>query len=260
VSDVKDALGLALELNEQILRLFLALLLGSVVGMEREYIQQSAGLRTHILVCLGATIFTMISISDITSGVVLGHTAALGNPSDTIMGYRMVRDPARIASQIVVGIGFIGGGAVLRHGANVRGLTTAASLWVMASIGMLIGVGSYQLAVVATFVSFLVLFIIGAMERTMFKKYLKKYTLLRLGITAQEKSLSDIELWLEKNFPNKTVEVKTQTSEENSSVSMNYTIDLHGTHVNVNTLSRKLNAMTGVLSVSLKVFHEEKPE
>jgi len=249
-----------LELNEQILRLFLALLLGSVVGMEREYIQQSAGLRTHILVCLGATIFTMISISDITAGVTLGHTAALGNPNDTLMGYRLVRDPARIASQIVVGIGFIGGGAVLRHGTNVRGLTTAASLWVMASIGMLVGVGCYQLAVTATFFSFLVLFIIGALERTMFKKYLKKYTLLRLLVTVQEKHMTEIEQWLEKNFPNKTVEVKIQHNEDTQSVSMNYTIDMHGTQVNVNTLSRKLNAVEGVLSASLKVYHEEKEE
>jgi putative Mg2+ transporter-C (MgtC) family protein len=249
-----------LELNEQILRLFLALLLGSVVGMEREYIQQSAGLRTHILVCLGATIFTMISISDITAGVNFGHAVSLGNPNDNFMGYRLVRDPARIASQIVVGIGFIGGGAVLRHGTNVRGLTTAASLWVMASIGMLIGVGSYQLAVTATFFSFLVLFIIGALERTMFKKYLKKFSLLRIMVTVQEKSLTEIEQWLEKNFPNKTVELKTQHNEENKSVSLTYTIDMHGTHANVNTLSRKLNAVDGVISVSLKVFFEEKEE
>jgi putative Mg2+ transporter-C (MgtC) family protein len=249
-----------LELNEQILRLFLALLLGSVVGMEREYIQQSAGLRTHILVCLGATIFTMISISDITAGVVYGHATSLGNTTDPVMGYRLVRDPARIASQIVVGIGFIGGGAVLRHGTNVRGLTTAASLWVMASIGMLIGVGSYQLAVIATFFSFLVLFIIGALERTMFKKYLKKYALLRIQVSVQEKNLHEIEQWLEKNFPNKTLEVKTQHTAEDQSVSISYTIDMHGIHANVNTLSRRLNAVEGVISASLKVFHEEKEE
>lgn len=249
-----------MELNEQILRLFLALLLGSVVGMEREYIQQSAGLRTHILVCIGATIFTMISISDITAGVNLGHAAALGNPSDSLLGYRIVRDPARIASQIVVGIGFIGGGAVLRHGTNIRGLTTAASLWVMASIGMLIGVGNYQLAVIGTFFSFLVLFIIGSLERNMFKKYLKKYTLLHLSVTAEEKSLPEIEQWLEKNFPNQTVEVKIQHHPDTHSVHISYTIDMRGTHVNVNTLSKRLNAVAGVLAATLRVSHEEKEE
>jgi putative Mg2+ transporter-C (MgtC) family protein len=148
-----------LTLNEAILRLFLAFLLGSVVGMEREYTQQSAGLRTHILVCLGSAVFTIVSISDMTQGLQMVST-------DPNMTYRMVRDPARIAAQIVPGIGFIGGGAVLRHGASIRGLTTAASLWMMASIGMLIGVGYYQLAIVSTLFSFLVLFIIGALERT----------------------------------------------------------------------------------------------
>jgi putative Mg2+ transporter-C (MgtC) family protein len=249
-----------LDLNEQILRLFLALLLGSVVGMEREYIQQSAGLRTHILVCIGATIFTMISISDIATGVNLGHGATLGNPTDTLLGYRMVRDPARIASQIVVGIGFIGGGAVLRHGTNIRGLTTAASLWVMASIGMLIGVGNYQLAVIGTFFSFLVLFIIGSLERNMFKKYLKKYTVLHLSVTVADKSLPEIEQWLEKNFPNQTVEVKIQHHPDTQSVHMTYAIDMRGTHVNVNTLSKRLNAVAGVLAATLRVSHEEKEE
>jgi putative Mg2+ transporter-C (MgtC) family protein len=247
---------MSIPLSEEILRLFMALSLGSIVGIEREYIQQSAGLRTHILVCLGATIFTMISISDITAGTDVGSQIA----NDPYMTYRLVRDPARIASQIVVGIGFIGGGAVLRHGANVRGLTTAASLWVMASIGMLVGVGSYQLAAIATVFSFLVLFIIGGLERTMFKKYMKKFSLLKIQVTAREKSLPEVEQWLEKNFPSKTVEVKTQHNEEHHTASMSYTIDLRGLQADVNQLSKKLNAVEGVLSASLKVFHEEKED
>jgi putative Mg2+ transporter-C (MgtC) family protein len=242
-----------LTLNEQVLRLFLALLLGSVVGMEREYTQQSAGLRTHILVCLGSTVFTIVSISDMTAGLML-------KDMDPSLTYRMVRDPARIAAQIVAGIGFIGGGAVLRHGASIRGLTTAASLWMMASIGMLIGIGSYQMAIVATVFSFLVLFIIGGLERSMFKKHLKKFTQLRVHVTAKENSLPDIEQWLEKSFPRKTVEVKTQRNEETHTATMSYTIDLRGLQADVNMLSRKLNAMEGVLSASLKVFHEEKEE
>lgn len=252
---------MTLTLNEEVLRLFLALLLGSVVGMEREYIQQSAGLRTHILVCLGATIFTMISISDLLSIAstvepVLRNSAVPADP----LAYRMVRDPARIASQIVVGIGFIGGGAVLRHGANVKGLTTAASLWVMASIGMLVGLGAYQLAVVATLFSFLVLFIIGSLERTMFKKHLKKYSVLRIHITAREKSIPEVEQWLDRAFPNRTLEIKTQRNEEHNTVSLTHTVDMHSLHADVNQLSRKISSVDGVLSASLKVFHEEKEE
>lgn len=240
-----------LSLTDAIIRLLLAFLLGSVVGMEREYTQQSAGLRTHILVCLGATVFTIVSISDMGTGLRWLNT-------DPNLSYRLVRDPGRIAAQIVPGIGFIGGGAVLRHGASIRGLTTAASLWMMASIGMLIGIGYYHLAVVATLFSFLVLFIIGAMERTMFKKYLKKFTLLRVQVTAQDDSFHEIETWLEKAFPRKTVEVKTQRNEEQHLATMTYTIDLRGLHADVNMLSRKLNAMGGVTAASVKVYHEEK--
>lgn len=240
-----------LSLEESILRLFLALLLGSVVGMEREYTQQSAGLRTHILVCLGATVFTIVSITDMGHG--LSYVGA--DPNTT---FRMVRDPARIAAQIVPGIGFIGGGAVLRHGASIRGLTTAASLWMMASIGMLLGVGSYQLAIVATLFSFLVLFIIGGLERTMFKKYLKKFTLLKVQITVKESNITTVEQWIEKSFPAKTVEVKIQHNPETQVANLTYTIDLRGLHADVNILSRNLNAMEGVTSATLRVMHEDK--
>lgn len=236
-----------LSLSESILRLLLAFLLGSVVGMEREYTQQSAGLRTHILVCMGATIFTIVSASAVTADAL--HTGGT---------VRYVGDPTRIAAQIVSGIGFIGGGAVLRHGASIRGLTTAASLWMMASIGMLIGIGYYQLSIVATLFSFLVLFIIGALERSMFKKYLKKYTLLRIQVTAKEESLQDVEQWIEKVFPKKTVEVKTQHDEKEQLTNMTYVIDMRGLHADVNVLSRKLNALDGVMSAMIKVYFEEK--
>lgn len=239
-----------LDLQEAILRLFLAFLLGSVVGIEREYTLQPAGLRTHILVCLGATVFTIVSISDMTQGMAI--------TTDPGVTYRIVRDPGRIAAQIVAGIGFIGGGAVLRHGANIRGLTTAASLWMMASIGMLIGSGFYQLSIVATFFAFIVLFLVGTLERSMFKKYLKKFTLLRIQVTARETALSEIEHWLEKAFPKKTLEVKTQRNEEHQTATMTYVVDLRGLHADVNVLSRKLNALDGVTSATVKVYAEEK--
>ena len=236
-----------ISLSEAIIRLLLAFLLGSVVGMEREYTQQSAGLRTHILVCMGATVFTIVSASNMTTGMIADPT-----------GYQYVGDPTRIAAQIVSGIGFIGGGAVLRHGASIRGLTTAASLWMMASIGMLVGIGYYQLSIVATLFSFLVLFIIGALERSMFKKYLKKYTLLRIQVTAQDENVHDVEQWVEKAFPKKTVEVKTQRSEQEQLATITYVIDMRGLHADVGVLSQKLNAMDGVSSALVKVYYEEK--
>ncbi len=240
-----------LSLEEAILRLVLALLLGSIVGMEREYTQQSAGLRTHILVCLGSAVFTIVSITD------MGHGLSFVN-ADPNVTYRLVRDPARIAAQIVPGIGFIGGGAVLRHGASIRGLTTAASLWMMASIGMLLGIGSYQLAIVATLFSFLVLFIIGGLERTMFKKYLKKFFLLKVQVSARESCRASIEQWLERSFPARTLEVKVQHNPETQVVTLSYSIDLRGLHADVNVLSRNLNAIEGVTACSIKVLQEDK--
>jgi hypothetical protein len=83
---------------------------------------------------------------------------------------------------------------------------------------------------------------------------------LRIQITAQEDKLHSIEDWLEKTFPKKTVEVKTQVSEELHTANMMYVIDLRGLHADVNALSRKLNALDGVTSASIKVYHEEKEE
>jgi putative Mg2+ transporter-C (MgtC) family protein len=123
-----------LELNGEILlRLFLAALLGSLIGWERERAQRPAGLRTYMLVAFGSALFTVLSVNK-----------AFGGPTD----------PSRIAAQIVVGIGFLGAGTVFREGDVVRGLTTAAGLWTMAAIGMAVGIGEYLLAVASTLIVF----------------------------------------------------------------------------------------------------------
>ncbi|MCR4426240.1 MAG: MgtC/SapB family protein [Firmicutes bacterium] len=110
----------------------LATLLGAVIGFERERQGKSAGLRTHALVCLGATLITLASIRG------FGEFGSL------------TRDPARVAAQIVSGIGFLGAGTIMREGATIKGLTTAASLWTTAGIGLAIGSGLAWLALAAT--------------------------------------------------------------------------------------------------------------
>jgi putative Mg2+ transporter-C (MgtC) family protein len=110
---------------ELLARLLLAAVLGAAVGAERELHDQPAGLRTHTLLTIGACLFTVIS------------AYGFGGP---------FRDPSRLAAQIVTGIGFLGGGAIVRHGLTVKGLTTAASIWATASIGVAVGAGSYVLA------------------------------------------------------------------------------------------------------------------
>jgi putative Mg2+ transporter-C (MgtC) family protein len=116
------------------LRLLLAAGLGTAVGVERELHGHEAGTRTHLLLALGACLFTVVG--------------AYGFHGFQQHGVNV--DPSRVAAQIVTGIGFLGGGAILRHGLTVRGLTTAASLWMAAAIGLAAGTGWYWAAIVGT--------------------------------------------------------------------------------------------------------------
>lgn len=129
---------LALSEWEMALRVLLAVALGAAIGIDREIDAQPAGFRTHVLVCLGAAVFGLISV----------HAF---DPFVTERARTNVNvDVTRVASNVVVGIGFLGGGAILKYGATVRGLTTAASMWVTAAIGLAVGVGYYWAAVAAT--------------------------------------------------------------------------------------------------------------
>jgi putative Mg2+ transporter-C (MgtC) family protein len=123
---------------EVALRIGAALLLGGLIGLEREISHQPAGLRTHIAVAVGAALFGVISVH----GFDLYAQDRLGS------NYQI--DVTRVASQVVVGIGFLGGGTILKHGASIRGLTTAASLWVTAAVGLAAGVGSLMAATITT--------------------------------------------------------------------------------------------------------------
>lgn len=124
-------------------RLALAAVLGAAIGIEREYRQKPAGLRTNILIALGSTLFTTISLTMVSNG----------GASD------------RIAANIITGIGFLGGGAILRSGKSVHGMTTAATIWVNAAIGMAVGLGDYALASLATLVTLVVLALLPPIER-----------------------------------------------------------------------------------------------
>jgi putative Mg2+ transporter-C (MgtC) family protein len=119
-------------------RLLAAAVLGAVIGVERELSDQQAGLRTHLLVSIGSALFTVLSIYGFAS---VGPQGAQGSV-----------DPSRIAAQIVTGVGFLGAGAIIRQGISVRGLTTAASLWATAAVGLAAGAGQVVVATVATLI------------------------------------------------------------------------------------------------------------
>jgi len=120
-----------------VLRLVVAAVLGGAIGVERELRDREAGIRTHLLVSLGSALFTIVSAYAFHSFLASGATVVRA-------------DPTRIAAQIVTGIGFLGAGAIIREGLSVRGLTTAATLWVVAAIGMACGAGWYGAAAITT--------------------------------------------------------------------------------------------------------------
>lgn len=132
-----------------VIRLLLAAGLGALVGFERERSHKVAGLRTHMLVALGSALFTLISLA--------GPFATLG------FGY----DSSRIVSNIVVGIGFIGAGAILRRGSKVEGTTTAASVWTVAAIGVATALGLYFAAIFTTLVVYTILTVLWRVEKKM---------------------------------------------------------------------------------------------
>lgn len=132
-----------MEFTDVLLRLLVAALLGGLVGLERDIHGRPAGLRTHLLVAMGAALFTILS----------GLLAGPGS------------DPGRIAAQIVTGIGFLGAGAIIKSGVNVKGLTTAACLWVCASIGMCTGAGFFNFAIASTFIAIVALISLNYLEK-----------------------------------------------------------------------------------------------
>jgi len=133
-----------MDLKITILKLFISLACGAVIGLERELRDKAAGLRTHILVCLGACLFGMLGLS-LTSGQ--------GGP-----------DILRIAQGLLIGVGFLGAGVIFREGDSIRGLTTAAGIWVMGAVGFSVGVGRYQIGLLGTAFALITVALFGRLE------------------------------------------------------------------------------------------------
>lgn len=153
-----------------ILRVLVGAVLGAAVGLERERQDQPAGLRTHMILVIGATLAMVLSVN-------LGYLFARpGTPAD----------PARLAAQVISGIGFLGAGAILRYGFTVKGLTTATSLWTMAIVGMAVGAGYYLIGVVTTVMILVVLALLNIIEdrflRTSISRFLSIEASYKKGV------------------------------------------------------------------------------
>ena len=132
--------------TEFVLRLFIAGILGSIIGLDREYRAKEAGYRTHFLLSLGSALLMIVSQH--------GFGGILDTPNVNL-------DPSRIASQVVTGIGFIGAGTIILHKQTVRGLTTAAGIWATSAIGLAVGAGMYELGISATILTLIGLEVLG---------------------------------------------------------------------------------------------------
>ncbi|TVY06991.1 MgtC/SapB family protein [Paenibacillus cremeus] len=139
---------------ELIFRLMMAALLGGLIGIEREWNNQAAGFRTHILVCLGSATIMLLSEYGFSQFVTEANVRI---------------DPARLAAQVISGVGFLGAGAILRNGNVIKGLTTAASVWVVAAIGLSVGAGFFSLALFCTLLVLISLFLLHKWEKRMLR-------------------------------------------------------------------------------------------
>lgn len=223
-------LHIQLDLHTDLIILFrivLAALLAFIPGLERELTGKFAGLRTHILVCVGACVYTLLSIYGFQMRV-----------ADDII---VQNDPARIAAQVITGIGFIGAGTVMRHGSNVFGITTAATLWMCAAIGMSCGCGEYMVALIASFVTLAVLILIRRLEKTVLSKKKKSYKFYDITLCASLDDCDKIENIFETNF-HKIIKFNKKLL-NNTSLKLTGSISTKKTLKDINEIFKNVNSI-----------------
>lgn len=189
-----------------VFRLLVAIIAGGVIGYERENNRRPAGLRTHILVCVGACIISMLQISLVEDSL----SAILANPSLTSV---LKVDMSRLGAQVITGVGFLGAGTIVHEKGLVKGLTTAASIWVVACIGLVAGMGYYFLAFFSTFVVYLILECLKVAEY----KYIDKNRKIKIQVfyNKDNNSKSDLyEIFRKNKIGILSLEYKSYTKEK----------------------------------------------
>lgn len=216
-----------------LLRIVFSFVIGTLIGIEREMHNQPAGLRTHILISIGATIAMLISIYI----------------PQTFTNFQN-GDPSRIAAQVVSGIGFLGAGAILKFGANVKGLTTAASIWAMATLGLAIGAGMYIISLIGIVVILFALTVMDVLEKRIFKER----TLRRIELVIKKKD-SDIQKLIEL-FQVQDVKVISSGYERNVNESTNKVTFHVGVtkKMDVQLLSDALENYPGMVAISIEMM------
>ncbi|WP_409346063.1 MgtC/SapB family protein [Paenibacillus sp. MBLB4367] len=218
---------------ELFLRMTLAALLGGLVGLEREWSNHAAGFRTHILVCIGSTTIMLLSVYGF---------------SDFVLENNVRIDPARLAAQVISGIGFLGAGAILRNGSVVTGLTTAASVWVVAAIGLCVGAGFLFVAFLCTFFVIVSLYLLNKWEKHLMrhrKKHKVKFAIVDtpgvLGMIASLFGEQGIQIANVKIMPN-----ENGASAPEKTMQISFTLKIHNEHKIIRALE-KIAALDVVL-------------
>lgn len=221
-----------------LLDILLAIVLGFAIGFEREITNKWAGLRTHMLVCLGSCIFTLLSIH-----------------AFPVYAHSPQADPARIAAQVLTGIGFIGGGTVLRHGYSIYGLTTAATLWITASIGMACGCGFTALATICTVLAVGTLVLIRIFEKQYIHKGSKNPRRFKVSFYTEINTADDIYSKVIQNF-NSIFEINKVNSNSNPGLmKISFKLDIFDKNP-VQFLHKELNLVEGIESISIQELYE----
>lgn len=229
------------------IRILSALLLGFAIGLEREMTNKYAGLRTNILVCLGACIFTIISI--------YGFPTFADGDNVIVSQATGVRDTARIAAQVVTGIGFIGAGTVFRHGATIFGLTTAATLWIAASIGMACGAGMYVVAILGTIFSILTLVSVRVFEKNILISSTKNTKRLKVNISCVNEKSDDIYNYLVENYSHLREISKKLNKQDENLTKINVILDVVGKKP-IQAMYKTFQKIEGIESISIQEFLE----
>lgn len=218
-----------------LLRIIFSIILGSIIGLERELTNKSAGLRTQIMVCLGSCLFTILSIYGFSTAVTL---YPLG-------------DPSRVAAQIITGIGFIGAGTVLRQGLTVTGLTTASTLWIVAAIGMACGCGKLNIAVVSAILAVAILVLIRMFEMKIMPKNLKHMRKIKISFICKYDEYNEVYKKLVDLFP-EIIDYNHKTVDEDGDM-LKINAKVFSTEKSpVIHIYRKLEDMKNLQSVSVK--------
>lgn len=184
-----------MEIYEVVIRLLLAILIGGLIGYEREFKNRPAGFRTHILVCIGACVISMIQLYDVQKTVQL----ILAQPQ---LASALKADIGRIGAQVVSGVGFLGAGTIIHEKGSIKGLTTAASLWVVACIGLAIGLGYYYLSILAAIAVAICLVTLKKFE----SRFLEKSSIIKIQIEYLDKK--EMVQKVDSYFEDKNVKIK----------------------------------------------------